>query len=150
VHAAILPDGIDRYDMLMVERGRRPRFVVEALQVTRVHRGGERQHLQRHPPAQRELLSFIDNAHAAAADFAEQAEIAQRECQIESFARGRSERAAESGGAGVDQFEPGKTVGEGWAQVRVPGQEFLAVRPGAGFKERPVLLQGLCQPAVTG
>ena len=36
-----------------------------------------REHLQRHPPAQRLLLGLVDHAHAAAADLAEDAVVAQ-------------------------------------------------------------------------
>ena len=36
-----------------------------------------RQHLQRHPPAQRLLLGLVDDAHAAPADLAEDAVVAQ-------------------------------------------------------------------------
>ena len=53
-------------------------FVAEALQLPRVHRGGERQHLERDAAAERNLLRFVDDAHAAAADFADQAEVAER------------------------------------------------------------------------
>ena len=52
----------------VVQAGRRPRLVLEALETPRVHRRGERQHLQRHPAAQRHLLRLVDDAHAAAAD----------------------------------------------------------------------------------
>src|SRR3712207_7620591 len=40
--------------------------------------GGERQHLQRDAPPQRHLDGLVDDAHAAAADLADQAEVAQR------------------------------------------------------------------------
>ena len=57
---------------------RRLGLVLEALQLARVQRRRERQHLQRHPPAQRDLLGLVDDAHAAAAHLAEDPEVAQR------------------------------------------------------------------------
>jgi hypothetical protein len=78
VNAALAADRVDRHDVLVVQARRRPCLVMKALQMPRVHRRRERQHLQGHPPAQRELFRFIDNAHAAAADFVEDAEVAQR------------------------------------------------------------------------
>ena len=75
--AAFLTDAINRHDVGMVQSGGGPRLVMESLQMTRVHRRRERQHLQRHPTTQRHLFRLIDNAHAAAAYFTEDAEIAK-------------------------------------------------------------------------
>ena len=52
-------------------------FVLEALQLPRVEHGGERQHLERDAAAERNLLGLVDDAHAAAADLAEDAEVAE-------------------------------------------------------------------------
>ena len=51
-------------------------FVLEAGELLLVEHRGERQHLQRHAAAERNLLGFVDDAHAAAAEFAEDAEVA--------------------------------------------------------------------------
>ena len=77
VDAALAADGEDRHDVGVVQARRRPRLVLEALQVARVHRRRERQHLQRHPPIQRDLLRLVDDAHAAPADLADDAEVAE-------------------------------------------------------------------------
>ena len=76
--AAFAADGEDGHDVAVVQAGRRPRLVLEALQPPRVHRRGERQHLQRHAPAQRQLLRLVDHAHAAPADLADDAEVAEQ------------------------------------------------------------------------
>ena len=73
VHAAFAADGVDGHDVRVVQARRRLRLVVEALQLPRVHRRRERQHLQRHPPAQRHLLRLVDDAHAAPAHLAHDA-----------------------------------------------------------------------------
>src|SRR5947207_1039401 len=50
---------------------------LEPLQLPRVQRGGERQHLERDAAVQRDLLGLVDDAHAAAAELAEDAEVAE-------------------------------------------------------------------------
>ena len=62
----------------MVERGGGAGFVLEALQLLLVEHRGERQHLQRDAAAERDLLGLVDDAHAAAADLAQDSKIAQR------------------------------------------------------------------------
>ena len=61
----------------MVERGGGAGFVFEAGQLLLVEHGGERQHLQGDAAAEGDLLGFVDDAHAAAADLAEDAEVAE-------------------------------------------------------------------------
>ena len=56
VHAALAAHGVDRHDVCVVQAGRRLGFVLEALELPRVQDGGERQHLERHAPAERKLL----------------------------------------------------------------------------------------------
>ena len=53
------------------------RLILEALKLFRVQRRRERQDFERHLAAQRDLLGFVNHAHAAAADFAEDAEVAE-------------------------------------------------------------------------
>src|SRR5262249_19187592 len=56
VHAALAADTVHRDDVAVVQERRRLRLRPEALQLPRVERGRERQHLQSHPPAERDLL----------------------------------------------------------------------------------------------
>ena len=76
MHAALAADVIDRDDIRVVKLGSRVSFVLEALKLPGIHRGGEGQDFQGHAPAKRNLLRFVHDPHAAAADFAEDAEIA--------------------------------------------------------------------------
>jgi hypothetical protein len=78
VDAALRADAVDRDDVRVVEQRRRLRLVPEALELAVVEDRGERQDLQRHAPAERDLLRLVDDPHAAAADLAEQPEVAER------------------------------------------------------------------------
>jgi hypothetical protein len=69
---------VDRHDVRVVQASGSLRLELKPPLLLRVDRGRERQDLQRHAPAQGDLLGFVDDAHAAAADFADDPEIAQR------------------------------------------------------------------------
>ena len=71
VDAALAADGEDRDDVRVVQLRRGLGLVLEPLQLARVERGREGQHLQGHAAAQRDLLGLVDDAHAAAADLAD-------------------------------------------------------------------------------
>jgi hypothetical protein len=77
VDAALLAHEVDRHNVRVVQAGRRLRLVLEALQPPRVEHPGERQHLERHPPPEGDLLGLVDDAHAAPAHLAHDAEVAQ-------------------------------------------------------------------------
>ena len=77
VDAAFDADGVDGDDVRVVERGGGAGFVLEAGQLLLVEHRGERQDLQRDAAAERELLGLVDDAHAAAAELAEDAEVAE-------------------------------------------------------------------------
>jgi hypothetical protein len=62
----------------MIERGGGAGFVFEAVELLVVEHCRERQHLQRDAAAEGDLLRLVHDAHAAAANFAEDTEIAQR------------------------------------------------------------------------
>ena len=109
VHAAFAADAVDRDDVRVVQARRRLGFVLEALQLPRVHRRGEGQHLERDAAVQRNLLGLVDDAHAAAADFADQAEVAERAVEGVAVAVGRARddlvglRQVAEGGQGRQQ-----------------------------------------------
>src|SRR5437870_5657921 len=77
MNAALLADGVDRDDVLVVQAGGGAGFIVEALQLPWIERGSEGEHLEGDAAAERDLLRFIDDAHAAPADLAHQAKIAE-------------------------------------------------------------------------
>jgi hypothetical protein len=77
VHAALAADAVHRDDVWVVQAGGGLGLDAEPLDLPGVHRGGHRQELQRHAAAQRDLLGLVDDPHAAAADLADQPEVAQ-------------------------------------------------------------------------
>jgi hypothetical protein len=89
VDATLTADGMHLDDVRVIQAGRRLRFVVKALQVPRVYQGGKGQHFQGHAPPQRHLLRLVHHSHAALADLAQDAEIAQRFAQRRDGRRGR-------------------------------------------------------------
>src|SRR5262245_45356277 len=80
--AAVTADDIDRNDVGMVQVGGRLGFRFEALQSSRIKRGREWQYFERDSPAQRDLFRFVNDTHAAAADLAQQAEVAQQSIRL--------------------------------------------------------------------
>ncbi len=115
--------------MGMMEAGRGSRLVVEALQMPRVHCGRERQHLERHPAAQRDLLHLVDHSHAAAANLAENAKIAQRA----GWLRGQRGPAGTTGLRQRDQLQRGKHLAEEVRGFGMAGGVLFNVRPIAVF-----------------
>ena len=77
VHAPLAADGVDRHDVGVVQAGGGLGLELEPLELPGVERRGEGQDLQRHAAAERDLLGLVDDAHAAAADLAEDPEVAQ-------------------------------------------------------------------------
>ena len=67
----------DRHDVGVVQLGRGLRLALEPPHLLGVQQRAGREHLQRHPPAERFLLGLVDHPHAAAADLAEDAVVAQ-------------------------------------------------------------------------
>ena len=76
IKGRLAADGQDIYNVGMLQLGHRQRLVLESLQLPRIEHGSKRQHLQRHPALQRQLLGLVDDPHAAAADFGNDAEVA--------------------------------------------------------------------------
>jgi hypothetical protein len=61
----------------MVQRGGGAGFVFETGQLLAVEHRGERQNLERDAPAERDLLRFVNDAHAAAPHLTQDAEVAE-------------------------------------------------------------------------
>ena len=58
-------DLVDRDDIGMVQRRRRPRFAFETNQPIRVRRHGDREYFQREIPKQLRIAGAVDFAHAS-------------------------------------------------------------------------------------
>ena len=76
VDALLLPDGEDRNDVRMVQLGGRLSFVAEPGDLPLIEHRGKRKNLQRHLAIERFLVGLVDDAHAAAADLADDAVVA--------------------------------------------------------------------------
>ena len=77
VMAVVPPHAEDRDDVGVVQPRRRPRLPLEPQHLLGVGQGRVGEDLQGHAPAERLLLGLVDHAHAAAADLAEDAVVAQ-------------------------------------------------------------------------
>ena len=77
VHAVVLAHAVHRHDIRVVHAGGGLGLALEALLLARIEHRLGRQDLERDMPAERFLLGLVDDAHAATADFAQNAKIAQ-------------------------------------------------------------------------
>ncbi len=77
VDAPLATDREDRHDIGMMQLGCGLGLGLEPTQLVGIQRRGERQYLQRHLAVERDLLGLVDDPHAAPADLAEDAEVAQ-------------------------------------------------------------------------
>ena len=73
----LLAHAEDRHDVGVVQLGRGPGLALESPALLGVSERLRRQDLERDVAAQRDLLGLVDDAHAAAADLAENAIVAQ-------------------------------------------------------------------------
>src|SRR5678810_556036 len=89
----LFADLVNRADVRMIERRRRPRFEPEALGGLRAALQVAWQELQRDVPAKRQILGLIDDAHTARADAAQDPIVGD----LSAF---ESAHACESGGSG--------------------------------------------------
>ena len=77
VQPVVLADAEDRHDVRVVQPRRGPGLAVEPADLLGGPGDARGQHLQGDVPAERLLLGLVDDAHAAAADLAEDAVVAQ-------------------------------------------------------------------------
>src|SRR5260370_26180290 len=152
MHAAFTARGVDRHYVRVMQVRRRLRFVLEALELLGVQRRGERQDFQRYRPAQGELESLIDHAHAPPADFAEDAKIAQRYvlAPAGNSLGSLSDGMLELGCGGADELQSLETLSERAGNLRVARQEVGAVGPRALFEGRQGFFQGPGHARVAG
>ena len=96
-------------------------------------------HLQRHAPAQRQLDGLVDDAHAAAADLADDLEVAQR-IGRQRLAGAAGQRAADRPTAGwpaappVHQLQAVQALAQAVGQIGITLQPLAAVGPPAGLQ----------------
>ena len=76
VDAVLLADGEHGHDVRVMELGGRLGFVAEAGDLPLVEHRGEGQHLERDAAIERLLVGLVDDAHAAAADLADDLVVA--------------------------------------------------------------------------
>ena len=77
MHFALTADVEHRHDVRMLEKRRRLGLVLEALELAGVQRRRQWQDLEGQAPAGRWSLGLVDDAHAAAANLAHQAIVAE-------------------------------------------------------------------------
>ncbi len=93
VDAALAADREDRHDIRVVQLGGGLGLDLKPAQLLGIERGREGEHLERHLAVERDLLGLEDDAHAAAANHAQDAEVAQ------AGLAGRLERGINAGPA---------------------------------------------------
>ena len=76
-HALLLADGEDRYDVRVVQLGDRLGLALEPFHGILVGNACEAEDFEGHFPLERELLGFIDHAHPAPADLADDLKVAE-------------------------------------------------------------------------
>src|SRR4051794_3831175 len=104
------------------------RFVFEPLEMPVVEGRGEWQDLEGDAPAEGNLLRFVNNTHAAAADLAQNAKVAQKLRHWRRVdARSRLHRS-------VNELEPFERLPERFGQLHMTGQILCAVGLPAGFQ----------------
>ncbi|MCG3180811.1 MAG: hypothetical protein BIFFINMI_03174 [Phycisphaerae bacterium] len=127
VKPLLLADAVDLHDVGVVQPRRDAGLALEALELALVGQRQRGQHLERDAAAERLLLGFVDDAHAAAADLADDAEVAQL------LELRRSERGPPVAAALAAGFEP---------LQRGDGGEQVADLVGKGRVERGVFVDG--------
>ncbi len=121
--AALAADGEDRHDVGMVQPRDGLGLAMEPLHGLLVRDGAEPEDLQGHPTAERGLLGLVDDAHAAAADLADDAEIAERGRFLDSRA-----------GRAVDELDAGQARIELHGQLRMARKQLVTVGSPAGLE----------------
>ena len=131
--------------------GGRLGLVLEAGDLPGVEHGGERQHLQRHAAAQRDLLRLVDHAHAAAADLADERKSPSR-CSSPAggpaSTRPGCERRAEPGRHVVQLVELSRYTCSGSARSGCSRSSDFRRRRHAALQRRQIAVQNVRQPVL--
>jgi hypothetical protein len=123
-------------------RGRQ-RLVLETLELFRVEHGGEGQDLQRDVAAERDLLGFVHDRHAAAAQLTDQAIVAERSSRM----RVRGVVGGETRRRAVDEVDAEERRLQFFREVGMPLEQRLAVRRVPGFQGLQVLVEDFAEVA---
>ncbi len=139
-HLAVAADLVDRHDVGVVQPRRRLRLAAEPFQGQAVFRNLAGQDLERHLAAQADLLGLVDHPHAAPADLAEDAVIAQPPLLARGWGR-RGLRAVRPGVAVdrqvlLDHHQGRQQLADLVGQLGVAGGQVLDARPLAGPEPR--------------
>jgi hypothetical protein len=127
----------------VLEVGRGLRFNLEPLSLLRFERGGERQDLEGHAPPQRDLLGLINDAHASAAQDADDSEISQTSGLTEHlFLAALLGCIARSQGAD-DQLQPAQALTQVFRDLRVEFHKGSAIGGATPTYQFKVLVEGL-------
>ena len=134
VQPVLFADAEDRDDVGVVQPGGRLRLALEPLLLPGIAEELPRQHLEGHVSAERDLLGLVDDAHAAAADFAQDAVIAETFRVLDrppAQGRGRSGQRARLavGGDLLHHDQRGEQIADLVGVLRVAGDEFGERRP---------------------
>ena len=144
--APLHADRIHGNDMGVVQLCRGLRFVLEAGDPARVQHRREGEHFQGDAPVQRDLVGLVHHAHAAPADLADEAEIAQP-----LFARHRRPRLRRTRGPVeprrhlVQVFQAVEIGAQRPGQVGIGRQELLAGQRHAFLHRGEIAIEGLRQ-----
>ena len=131
MHAPIAAAGKDGHDVRVVQLRRRLGLVIEAGHLLAVQDRGKGQHFQRHAAVQRYLPGFVDDAHAAAADLAQDRVIAQLPLPPSPV----SGRAAATGRMGAVAWKTKSRLAK-WARIG-PARSGCRATSSSAFGERP-------------
>src|SRR5207302_755947 len=130
VDAAFASHRKDRNDVRVMELCGGLGLVVEALKMLGIEGGRERQDFQRDAPAERKLHRLIDDAHAAAADLAENSEVAERLARqrIASSRRGDGIRRLVPARRAMDEIETPQALRQRLGDIGETTQELVLIR----------------------
>ena len=136
VDAVFATYGEDGNDVGVMQSGDSFGLALKSLHRLRIGRRAEAQDFQRDPSLQRNLLGFVNNPHATPTDFADNPKVAQL-CRQPRGGPGRL----------MNEFNSRQASFQLRRQIRVIGQQALAVGRFPRLQSRQVILKHIGQPA---
>ena len=117
MYTPVAADGEDRHDMRMMQGRHDLGLDPEPGELPRFDPGGRRQDLQGHATAERSLLGLVDHSHPAAADLADDPELAQHPILIAAH---RDRGSVVNRRKRMQELQGGEDLGEDAPDLRVP------------------------------